>query len=63
MISNSRVCSKQQSSFSNKSIIFYSKLWKRVENRGRYQKKKKVTEFAERMRQVQEEAGAVLRKV
>ena len=36
VVSNGRVYSKQQYSFSNKSIAFYSKLWKRVENRGRY---------------------------
>ena len=42
--SNSRVYSEQQSLFSNKDIVFHSKLWQEVENRGRYQKKRKSEE-------------------
>ena len=41
MASYSRICSEQQSSFSNKSITIHGKLWKRVENRSGHQEKKK----------------------
>ena len=34
--SNSRVCSKQQSLCSNKSITIHGKVWYRAENRGRH---------------------------
>ena len=44
MASYSRICSKQQSLFSNKSITIHGKLWKRVENRSRYQEKIKNRE-------------------
>jgi len=36
-----RVCNKQQSTFGNKNISIYSKLWKEVENRGGYKEKRK----------------------
>ena len=38
---------EQQSQFSNKDIIFHSKLWKRIENGGRHQKKRKSRERVE----------------
>ena len=40
MVSDSRVYSKQQDSYYNKDFTFYSKLQKRVKDRGRYQKKR-----------------------
>lgn len=64
--SNSRVYSKQQSLFSNKDIVFHIKIWQKVENRGRYQKKRKVkktTKFVKIIRNFQEKAKATLRKV
>ena len=61
----SRICNQQQSTFSNKGIPIHSKLWKGVENGGDIKKKGKVEktmEFVERMKKMQEEAGAALKK-
>ena len=44
MVSISKVCSEQQGSYGNKGVAFYNKLWKRVENRRRYQKERKDRE-------------------
>ena len=44
MASISRICSQQQSTFSNESISVYRKLWERIENGGGYQKKRKGRE-------------------
>jgi len=55
MVSNSRVCDKQQDSCSNKDIAFYSNLWKRIKNGADIRRKgkiKKAIEFAERMKRV-----------
>ena len=41
MASIGRICNQQQSTFSNKDIPIHSKLWKGVENRGRYKEKRK----------------------
>ena len=41
MANISRICNQQQSIFSNKDISIYSKLWKGVENGGRYKEKRK----------------------
>ena len=41
MASISRICNKQQSTFSNKNISIYGKLWKGIENKGRYKEKRK----------------------
>jgi len=41
MVSVSRVCGEQQSSYSYESLTFYGKLQKRVKNRRRYKKKRK----------------------
>ena len=67
MVSNSRVCSKQQSLCSNKSITIHGKLCERELRMGvnirRKIKVEKTTEFVERMKKVQEEAKMVLRRV
>jgi len=52
IVHNSWVCSKQQNTFSDQSVSIYSK-----------SKIEKVTEFVEKMKKVQKEAEAVLRKV
>jgi len=44
VVSNSKVYSEQQSSFSNKSITFYGKLHKRVENESKHKKKSESEE-------------------
>ena len=65
MVGISRVCSEQQSSYSNKSFTFYSKLQERSKDGGNIRKKgkmEKATEFVERMKKVQEEVGAALKK-
>ena len=41
MASFSRICSQQQSTFSNKSVSVYSELWWRIENGSRYKEKRK----------------------
>ena len=40
-----RVYNQQQSTFSNKSIPIYNKLWKGVENRSRYKEKRKSRKY------------------
>jgi len=65
VVSNSRVCCKQQDSFGNKGFTFHSKLWERTIEGADIRRKDKVektTEFVERMKRVQEEAGTALRK-
>ena len=44
VVSDSRVCGEQQSSYSNKGFTFHSKLWKKVKDGGRYQKEGKSRE-------------------
>ena len=44
MVSDSRICSKQQGSYSNKDFTFHGKLWKRVKDGSKYQKERKSTE-------------------
>ncbi len=66
MVSIGRICDQQQSIFGNKGISIHGKLQKRAKNRSKYQKEGKSgesTEFAERIKKVQKEAGAALKKV
>jgi len=65
IVSIDRVCSKQQSTFSNKGVSIYGELWKRTKNRGDIWRKRKVEkaiEFVERMKKMQKEVGAALKK-
>ena len=57
IVSISRVCSKQQDSYNNKSFVLYSKLWKRNENRGRHKEKRKGRESDRVCRKNEEGTG------
>ena len=66
VVSNSKVYSKQQSSFNNKSITFYGKLYKRVENGSRHKKKRKSGEsnraYRENEKSLRESWNSIERK-
>jgi len=65
VVGNSRICDKQQGTYSDKDFAIYGKLWKEMRMGGDIRKKGKVesaTEFVERMKKVHKEAEAALRK-
>ena len=41
MVGIGRVCGEQQSLYGNQSFAIHGKLWKRIENGGRYKKERK----------------------
>ena len=64
VVSNSRICSEQQSSFSNKDFMANYRRELRIGIDIRKKEKvEKATEFTEKIRKVQEKSRTILRKV
>ncbi len=65
MVSISRICNEQQSTFGNKNVHIHGKLRRelRMEETQKKGKVEKAMEFVERMRKIQKEAGVALKKV
>jgi len=59
VVGYSRVCSEQQSSYSNKSISIYIRELRKEADIRRKEKVEKVTEFAERMKNIRESRSSI----